>query len=139
MDTDSSYLALAEDNLDNCILTEKKTQWTLICRNDCRDNFIAEAKKIFFPYTCCAVHKKHDKREPGLIKENFRCTGMFCLCSKTCCRYDSKRDEFIFSSKELDKMMVKDTDDGPMSKYRQVLYEAVNLKSTNRGFKTSNH
>ena len=29
--------------------------------------------------------------------------------------------------------------DGPMSKYRQVLDEAVNLKSTNRGFKTINH
>ena len=26
-----------------------------------------------------------------------------------------------------------------MSKYRQVLDEAVNLKSTNRGFKTINH
>ena len=26
-----------------------------------------------------------------------------------------------------------------MSKYRQVLHDAVNLKSTNRGVKTSNH
>ena len=83
MDTDSLYLALAEDNMDDCILPEKKAQWTLIRRNDCRDDFIADADKNFFPRTCCAVQKKHDKREPGLFKEDFRCTEMLCLCSKT--------------------------------------------------------
>ena len=139
MDTDSLYLALAEDNLDDCILPEKKAQWTLIRRNDCRDDFIADADKKFFPRTCCAVHKKHDKREPGLFKEEFRCTEMLCLCSKTYCCYDSKSDKFKFSSKGLNKRTLEDTGDGPMSKYRQVLDKAVNLKSTNRGFKTSNH
>ena len=34
MDRDSLYPALAEDNLDNCILPEKKAQWKLIRRND---------------------------------------------------------------------------------------------------------
>ena len=139
MDTDSLYLALAEDNLDDCILPEKKAQWTLIRRNDCRDDFIADADKNFFPRTCCAVHKKHDKREPGLFKEEFRCTEMLCLCSKTYCCYDSKSDKFKFSSKGLNKRTLEDTGDGPKSKYRRVLDEAVNLKSTNRGFKTSNH
>ena len=61
MDTDSLYLALAEDNLDDCILPKKKAQWTLNRRNDCRDDFIADADKNFFPRTWCAVHKKHDK------------------------------------------------------------------------------
>ena len=83
MDTDSLYLALAEDNLDDCILPEKKAQWTLIRRNDCRDDFIADADKNFFPRTCCAVQKKHDEREPGLFKEELCCTEMLCLCSKT--------------------------------------------------------
>ena len=99
MDTDSLYLAVAEDNLDDCILPEKKAQWTLIRRNDCRDDLIADADKKKFPRTCCAVHKKHDKREPGLFKEEFRCTEMLCLCSKTYCCYDSKSDKFKFSSK----------------------------------------
>ena len=48
MDTDSLYLALAEDNLDDCILPEKKAQWRIIRRNDCRDDFNADAKKNFF-------------------------------------------------------------------------------------------
>ena len=49
---------------------------------------------------------------------------MLCLCSKTYCCHDSKSQE---------------SGDEPMSKYRQVLDEAVNLKSMNRGFKTINH
>ena len=48
IDTDSMYLALAEDNLDDCIIPAGKTQWTLICRNDCRYDFQADAKKSFF-------------------------------------------------------------------------------------------
>ena len=40
MDTDSLYLALAEDNLDDCILPEKKAQWTLIRQKDCRDDIL---------------------------------------------------------------------------------------------------
>ena len=96
-------------------------------------------KKNFFPRTCCAVHKKHDKREPGLFKEEFRCTEMLALCSKTFCCSDSESNKFKLSSKGLNKRTLENTGDGPMSKYRRVLDEAVNLKSTNCGFKTSNH
>ena len=96
-------------------------------------------KTTFFPRTCCSKHKKHDKREPGLFKEEFRCTEMLCLCSKTYCCYDSKSQKYKFSSKGLNKRALEDSGDGPMAKYRQVLDEAVNLKSTNRRFKTINH
>ena len=47
MDTDSLYLALAEDNLDDCILPDTKAQWTLTCRNDFRDDFIADAVSTY--------------------------------------------------------------------------------------------
>ena len=83
MDTDSLYLALTEDNLDDCILPEKKAQWTLIRRNDCRDDFIADADKKKFPRTCCAVDKKHEKREPGLFKKN--------LAALKCCAFVARR------------------------------------------------
>ena len=137
LDTDSLYLEFAENNLDDCILPETKAQWTLTCRIDCRDDFIADADNNFFPRTCCAVHKKYKKREPGLIKEEFRCTEMLCLCSKTYCCYDTKSDKFKFSSKGLNKRMLENTGDGPMSKHRRVHDKAVNLKWTNRRFKTS--
>ena len=41
LDTDFLYLALAEASLEDCIFPEKKAQ---IHRNDCRDEFIADAK-----------------------------------------------------------------------------------------------
>ena len=130
-DTDSLYLALAEEDLDERILRCKRAEWSEKRSKDCRDNFRADAKNNFFPRTCCSKHKNHGKREPGLFKEQFR-----CMCSKTYCCYDSKSQKFKLSSKGLNKHELKDSADYPMAKYRQVLEEAVNLKSTNRGFKS---
>ena len=121
MDTYSLYLALAEENLEDCILPENKTQWLQIRRNDCRDYFKAYAKKKLFQHTCCVVLKKHAEREPGLFGEKFRCTEIMCLCSKTYCCYDSKSNKFKISSKGLNKRRPEDTGDGPMSTYRRVL------------------
>ena len=139
MDTNSLYLALAEEILDEFILPSKRAEWTEKRSKDCRDDFRVDAKTTFFPCTCCFKHKKHDKREPGLFNEEFRCIEMLCMCSKTYRCYDSKSQNFKFSSKGLNKNALEDSGDEPMAKYRQVLDEAVNLKSTKRGFKTINH
>ena len=112
VDTDSLYLVLAEENLDDCILPSKRAEWTERRSKDCRDDFRADAKNNFFPRTCCSKHKKHDKREPGLFKEEFRCTEMLCLCSKTYCCYDSKSQKYKFSSKGLNKRALEDSGDG---------------------------
>ena len=61
---------------------------------------------------------------------------MLCLSSKT---YFCKCLKYKFSSKVLNKRALEDSGDGLMAKYRQVLDEAVNLKSTNRQFETINH
>ena len=45
-----------------------------------------------------------------------------------------------FSSKGLYKRILEECGHGgPMSKYRKVLVEAVNVTSTNRGFRTIQH
>ena len=62
-----------------------------------------------------------------------------CLCSKTYCYYDQKSNKYKFSSKELKKRSLEDCGDGPMSKYRKVLEEAVDVTSTNRKFRTMKH
>ena len=85
MDTDSLYLALSEENLEDIILPEKRSEWEAIRSQDCTDSFTANATGNFFPRTGCSAHKQHDKREPGLFKEEFRFTEMLCLCSKTFC------------------------------------------------------
>ena len=139
MDTDSLYLALSEKELYDCIREESKAEWALLGTADCKDDFTANATTNFFPWTCCTKHIKHDKREPGLFKEEFRSAEMFCLCSKTYCCYDSNSNKYKFSSKGLNKRTLEDCGDGPMVKYRKVLDEFINVTSTKRGFRTVHH
>ena len=88
VDTDSLYLALSHENSKDVILPEKRAEWNQLSSKDCTDNFTEKSTDNVFPRTCCNVHKKHDKREPGLFNEEFRCAEMLCLCSKTYCCYD---------------------------------------------------
>ena len=107
MDTDSLYLALAEKDLEDCIRPEMRAEWQRLRSNDCVDKFTADAVAIFFPRTCCVKHKQHDKKEPGLFKEEFRCTEMLCICSKIYCCYDVTFNELEFSSKGLNKRVLE--------------------------------
>ena len=108
--------------------------------NDCVDSFTADAEANFFPRTCCVKHRQHDKREPGLFIEEFRCTEMLCLCSKTYYCYDVTSNKPKFSSKGLNKRVLEQSGDGPLEKYRRVWRnETVNVTSNNRAFRTNNH
>ena len=129
MDTDSLYLAIVEKELEDCIKPEMKAEWQRLRSNDCVDSFTADAVANFFPRTCCVKHKQHDKREPGLFKEEFRCTKMICLCSKTYCCYEVSSNKLKFNSKGLDKRVLEQSGDGPLEKYRRVLNEKVNVTS----------
>ena len=74
-------------------------EWQRLRSNDCVDGFTTDAVANFFPRTCCVKHKQHDKREPGLFKEEFRCTEMLILCSRTYYCYDVTSKKLKFSSK----------------------------------------
>ena len=82
MDCDSLYLALSEKELYDCIREESNVEWDLMRTKDCKDDFTGNATTNFFGRTCFTEYKKHDKGEPGVFKEEFRCTEMLCLCSK---------------------------------------------------------
>ena len=107
--------------------------------NDCIDSFTADAVANFFPRTSCVKQKQQDKREPGLFKEEFRCTQMLRLCSKTYCCYDVTSIKLKFSWKRLDERVLEQSGDGPLENSRKVLNEQVNVTSKNRGFPTNNH
>ena len=139
MDTDSLYLALAEKELEDCIRPEMRAEWQRLRSNDSVDSFTADAVANFFPRTCCVKHKQHDEREPGLFKEEFRCTEMLCLCSKTYCCFDVTSNKLKFSSKGLNKRVMEQSRDGLLEKYRRILNEKVNVTSNNRGFRTNSH
>ena len=132
-DTDSLYLALAEKELEDCIRPEMRAEWQRLRSNDCVDSFTADLVANFFPRTCCVKDKQHDKKEPGLFKEEFRCTEMLYLCS------DVTSNKYNFSSRGLNKRVLEQSGDGPLEKYRRVLNEKVNVTSNNRGFRTNNH
>ena len=139
MDTDSLYLALSGKELYDCIREESKAEWSLLRTEDCKDDSTAKARTNFFPRTCCTKHMKHDKREPGLFKEEFGCTEILCLCSKIYCCYDSNSNKYKFSSKGLNKRTLEDCGEDPLAKYRKDLDEFVYVTSTNRGFRTVHH
>ena len=134
VDTDSLYLALSEKELNDCIREESKAEWSLLRTKDCKNDFTANSGTNSFLRNCCTKHIKHDKQEPGLFKEEVRCTGMLCLCSKTYCCYDSNSNKYKFSSKCLNNRTLEDFGDGPMAKFRNFLDEFVNVTSTSRGF-----
>ena len=79
MDTDSLYFALSEKELYDCIREESKMEWGLMRTEACKDDFRSNATTNFFPRNCCTEYRKHDKREPGLLKEEFRFTEMLCF------------------------------------------------------------
>ena len=138
MDTDSLYSALAEKELFYCIRNEKRQDWGLLHCKDSKDSFTEETCSEFLPQTCFALHKRHDKREHGLFKEEFRCTDMR-LCSKPYCCCDALSNKFKISSKGLNGRTFEDSGEGPLAKYQKVLVETENITSTNPGFRIKTH
>ena len=135
MDTDLLYFALAEKEQEDCIKPEIRAEWQRLQSNDCVDSFTADAVAIFFPRLCCVKHKQHNKRKPGFLKEEFRCTEMFCLCSKTYWCYGITSIKLKFDNKGHKKRILEQSGDEALEKYHRVLNEKVNVTSNNRGFR----
>ena len=114
MDTDSLYLAVTHDSLEDCIKPDMREVWNNIRMNDCSNNFAADSSNNCFPRTSYCKHIKLDKREPGLFNGEFRCTEMHCLCSKTYCCFSQSTDKIRFSSKELNKRTLEESGAGPL-------------------------
>ena len=134
MDTDSLYMALSETNIGEIIKPEMKTLWQNCRWADCSEReFKADGRFNFFPRNCCSHHNKYDQRTPGLFKEEFRCTEMVALCSKTYCCFDAQSETVKISCKGVNKSALKN--DNPMMKMRSVLQKQEEITSINRGFR----
>ena len=83
MDTNSLYVALAENNISDCLKQDMVKEWAFIGRGDCINEFEDDSWGIFSPRNCYFFQSQLDKREPGMFKEEFGATEMLCLCSKT--------------------------------------------------------
>ena len=130
MDTDSLYLAIAEEETEDCMRPELKTDWEQLRSKHCSDGFTADASGNFSPGIYCYGRKRY-KREPGVLKEKFKCTEMLCLCSKSYCCYGVTSNEFKLSSKSFSWHLLEQNNDGPLDKFRRVLDEKNNIASLN--------
>ena len=139
IDKDSLYLALGEKELEVCIRPELRAEWPRLGSNECVDSFTADAPANLSPRTCCVKHIPHDRRDPGLFKEEFRCTEMLCMCIKSYCCYYVTSNYLMFSSKCLNKSLLEQSSNGLLDKYRRVLNQEVNVTSNKRRFQTNNH
>ena len=139
MNTDSLYLALSEHDCYDCIRPAMKKEWDSLRSRDWTDEVLVNSTTKFFPLTWCAKHKKHDRREPDLFKEDILSTEMICLCSITHCCYDSQSNKVKFGSKSVEKTTLEGCDDGPLSEYCKVFENVVIVTSKKGSFGTIHH
>ena len=69
MNTDSFYLALSEESLEDVILPEKRAEWDQLRSKDCTDDFTANATEDFSQELAVVSTRNIIKRVPVLLKK----------------------------------------------------------------------
>ena len=94
MDTDSAYIALAGDSIDNLVTSEHRehflrhrSEWLPAeCCDKHKDDYV-QTRLAGLPWTateaCCVARKAYDKRTPDLFNIEWCGDGFIGLCSKT--------------------------------------------------------
>ena len=94
MDTDSAYIALAGDSIDDLVAPEHRehyfrnmSQWIPAeCCDNHKDDYVhtrLAGRTWTATEPCCIARKAYDKRTPGLFKIEWCGDGFIGLCSKT--------------------------------------------------------
>ena len=79
MDTDSLYIAFADENIDNCVKPELREKWAQVKW----DWFSSEDQTTMVEFDGELISKaQYDRRTPGKFKAEFIGLGMACLNSK---------------------------------------------------------
>ena len=78
IDTDSFYMALARDTIDECVKPELRQEWETE-----KYKFLTLQDDTLMQFNGHTISRKqYDKRTPGKYKEEFNGIGMVCLNSK---------------------------------------------------------
>ena len=70
MDTDTLYLALSEENLEDVILHEKRAEWDQLSSKDCTDNFTVNATDNFSPELAVMTTRNIKREKRDNLKKN---------------------------------------------------------------------
>ena len=129
-DSDSIYMAISTENLDDSIRDECKDQYFKEIFNSCSD----KAKPKWFPRRCCDKHKALDRRETGIFKLEFLGRKMISLCSKSYIIEDENGKQKV-SCKGVSKRRLED----PMKNFEEALGNKTVKLATNIGFRSKNN
>ena len=129
MDTDSAYMALAGNNLEDIIKPDMMTSHKSSINGRCNDAPFT-ARDGFFPRSCCKSHVAYDKRTPGLFKIEAEGLAMIALCSKSYILQQAN-GKVKFSSKGMNKSALND----PFSMFKRVLDTKIAASAINRGIR----
>ena len=77
MDTDSAYLAISGESIENLLIPELRSEFE-------------QDKSNWLPRSDKPEHKAYEKRTPGLFKVEWEGDGIASLCSKTYYCWGSK-------------------------------------------------
>ena len=101
MDTDSLYLALSEESLEDVILPGKRAEWSQLGSKDCTDNFTANATDNFSPELAVMSAR-------NMIREN-RVSSKKSLDVQKCCVSVAKRVVVMISVLTSTRSAAKDS------------------------------
>ena len=83
MDTDSSYISISLESLDDLVKPSMKKTFNDAIYGHCDDsNYLPDDVSHFLPRRCCEEHATYDARTPGLFKLEFSGDVAVGLCSK---------------------------------------------------------
>ena len=82
MDTDSVYLALSEENLEDIILPEKINEWEAIRSRDCTDSFTANARGNFLQEHVVVLTRSMIREIWDCLKKNSGVPKCFACVAK---------------------------------------------------------
>ena len=116
MDTDSAYMSLAGDSLEELVQPDKKEEF-------------AAVQHQWFPRHDTPEHAAYDKRKPGLFKVEWKGDGFVGLNSKTYCCWGA--DSHKASCKGISKRL----NDPQKEVYLNVLQTRQSRSGENRGFR----
>ena len=143
MDTDSAYLGLSGNSLEDIVKPEMKKEFyeewdkwfpSEACPTHKQDFVSTKLEgKEWEPTDCCKEQKKFDRRTPGLMKIEWKGKGMIALCSK--CYFGWGEDGEKKSTKGISKAQNKHN----MENFKEVLRTQVAQGGYNTGFQVKDN
>ncbi|EFO85594.1 hypothetical protein CRE_20627, partial [Caenorhabditis remanei] len=122
MDTDSAYMAISNNSLEDLIKPEMREEFE-------------KYKNNWFPRTDTEEHCRIDKRTPGLFKIEKEGDGMVALCSKTYCIWTNDNQSKVSSKgvqqKRNSSILTKE-------KYLECLVNKQTTDGVNKGYRYQN-